>query len=184
MERHGGSGRKGRMWRHVRADEDEHPDQATQVALWPACACTFPSRKNHLSSNGATQDELCQGNRLGFTQAIVHDDGLGGLLSRGTEWIALTRRSCEPPHPSFAHEPDQAHAFSTMHCQNLPSAEPIEAHQALTRLEARLKERAGMLLLSPGPLKPTTGGSCACMVNCSSPFFLRCNDARVGKLER
>ncbi len=77
---------------------------------------------------------------------VSAESGLGTFRDKGGIWSRFDPVKLATPE-AFAHDPDQVHAFYNARRANLITAEPNEAHRALARLEAGLKERGGDLVL-------------------------------------
>jgi len=77
---------------------------------------------------------------------ISAESGLGTFRDKGGIWARFDPMKLATPE-AFAHDPDQVHAFYNARRANLITAEPNEAHRALARLEAGLRERGGDLVL-------------------------------------
>ncbi len=77
---------------------------------------------------------------------VSAESGLGTFRDKGGIWSRFDPLKLATPE-AFAHDPDQVHAFYNARRANLITAEPNEAHRALARLEAGLKQRRGDLFL-------------------------------------
>ncbi|HEV2605188.1 MAG TPA: NAD-dependent deacylase [Microvirga sp.] len=77
---------------------------------------------------------------------VSAESGLGTFRDKGGIWSRFDPLKLATPE-AFAHDPDQVHAFYNARRANLITAEPNEAHRALVRLEAGLKDRGGDLVL-------------------------------------
>ena len=77
---------------------------------------------------------------------VSAESGLGTFRDQDGLWSRFDPMKLATPE-AFAHSPDEVHAFYNMRRQNLLSAAPNAAHQALARLEAGLAESGGSLFL-------------------------------------
>jgi NAD-dependent deacetylase len=77
---------------------------------------------------------------------ISAESGLGTFRDKGGIWAKFDPMKLATPE-AFARDADQVHAFYNARRANLLGSRPNDAHYALTRLEAGLRERGSHLFL-------------------------------------
>src|SRR3712207_6019523 len=77
---------------------------------------------------------------------ISAESGLGTFRDKGGIWAKFDPMKLATPE-AFARDPDQVHAFYNARRTNLLGSRPNDAHSALARLEAGLRERGSHLFL-------------------------------------
>ena len=77
---------------------------------------------------------------------VSAESGLGTFRDKGGIWAEFDPMKLATPE-AFARDPDQVHAFYNARRANLLGSRPNDAHSALARLEAGLRQRGSHLFL-------------------------------------